>query len=146
MLTRNFYRISTITFLFLLFVTVDLAQTRQPNYTRVRTYDVQNYSIRIRFDRSSKTVLGDTTIQLKPLKSNFKTLELDQANLKFESVILEPQNKKLEYKISGEKIYINLDRSYSPEELIAVRFKYSTTKPKKGIYLLTRNRRWKNRS
>ncbi len=137
---RNFYRISTIIFLFVFFVSANFAQTPQPNRTRTRTYDVRHYIIRVGFDRASKTVLGDTTVQLKPLKDNFKTIELDAANLKFESVVLEPENKKLEYKTSGEKIYINLDKSYSPDELISVRFKYSTTKPKKGVYFIDAQR------
>ncbi len=136
MSNRNFYRIPSIIFLFLFFAATNFAQTRQPNRTRNRTYDVQNYIIRVSFDRAAKIVFGDTTVQLNPLKDNFKTIELDAANLKFESVILEPENKKLEYKTAGEKIYVNLDKNYSPDELISVRFKYSTTKPKKGVYFV----------
>jgi len=136
MFKSNFTRLSALTVLFSLFVSINPAQTPQPNYTRKRTYDVQHYIIRVNFDRVNKIVFGDTTIQLKSLKTDFKQIELDAANLKFESVVLEPENKKLEYKTAGEKIFINLDREYSPDESISVRFKYSTTKPKKGVYFI----------
>ncbi|MDQ3321042.1 MAG: M1 family metallopeptidase [Acidobacteriota bacterium] len=136
MFIKNFNRLFVFSLLFLLFVSVNFAQTPQPNRARVRTYDVQHYILRVSFDRADKIVFGDTTVQLKPLKNNFRTIELDQADLKFESVTLEPQNVKLEYKTAGEKIYINLDKTYSPEDLISVRLKYSTTKPKKGVYFV----------
>ncbi|HXG83820.1 MAG TPA: M1 family aminopeptidase, partial [Pyrinomonadaceae bacterium] len=136
MFIKNFNRLFALSFLFLLFVSVNFAQTPQPNRARVRSYDVQHYILRVSFDRADKVVFGDTTVQLKPLKNNFRTIELDQADLKFESVTLEPQNVNLEYKTAGEKIYINLDKNYSPDDLISVRLKYSTTKPKKGVYFV----------
>ncbi len=127
----------------LLFVVISLfvcafqisAQTNSVNSNRVRTFDVQNYILRISFDRAAKTVFGDTTVQFKPLKNDFKTIELDAANLNFESIKLETENKDLVYKTAGEKVFITLDKTYSPEDFISVRFKYST-KPKKGIYFV----------
>ncbi|MDQ3180646.1 MAG: M1 family metallopeptidase [Acidobacteriota bacterium] len=80
-------------------------------------------------------MFGDTTVQLKPLKDNFTSIELDAADLNFESVKLEAANKDLTFRVSGEKISIMLDKAYSPEDLISVRFKY-TTKPRKGIYFV----------
>ncbi len=111
------------------------AQTPQPTSSRVRTYDVQHYIIRTSFNRAEKTLFGDTTVQLKPLKDNFQTLELDAANMKFESVKLDSSNTNLAYKIVGEKIIIALDKTYSPADLISVRLKYSA-KPKKGVYFV----------
>ncbi len=140
MIIQNFYRTFSVFCLFLFFVFSSFAQTQQPDYTRTRTYDVQNYIIRVSFDRKNKIVFGDTTVQLKPLKDNFKTIELDAANLKFGSVVLEPQNKILNYKIVGEKVFVSLDKAYSPDELISVRLKYSTVKPKKGVYFIDAQR------
>ena len=111
------------------------AQTPKPNITRVRTYDVQNYILRVSFDRAAKTVFGDATVQLKPLGNNFKEVEMDAAGLNFESVKLESENRNLIYKTAGEKIYITLDKQYAPEDLISIRLKYST-KPKKGVYFV----------
>ena len=101
----------------LLFFTISItAQTPKQNFGRVRTYDVQNYILRVSFDRASKTVFGDTTVQVKPLKNDFKPLELDAANLNFESVKLVSSGKDLVYRAAGEKIYITLDKEYSPED------------------------------
>ena len=112
-------------------------QPARPNFNRVRTYDVQHYTIRISFDRENKRIFGDTTVQLKPLRENFNRVELDAANLDFETVkFADGQNAT--FKTEGEKIYITLDKNYSPADLISIRFKYSA-KPSKGVYFVRQN-------
>ena len=110
------------------------------SYNRARSYDVQHYTIRLSFDPATKTVFGDTTVQLKPLKNNFSTVTLDAVGMKYESVRLENPGaggggKNLKYRQLGEKITVTLDKSYAPEELISIRFKYSC-RPAKGIYFV----------
>lgn len=127
-------------FLPLFFITLTAlsipAQNSKSNFNRARTYDVQHYIIRVGFDREKKIVFGDTTIQLKPLDGNFKRVELDAADeMKFESVKLESENKDLKYKKSGEKIVIDLDKSYTPNDTISLHFNYSV-KPDKGVYFV----------
>ena len=124
-----------ISALSLVYILAATAQTPNANSNRVRTYDVQNYILRVSFDRASKTVFGDSNVQFRPLKNDFKTIELDAAGLNFESVKLETENKDLIYKTNGEKIIVTLDKTYSPEDFISLRFKYSA-KPKKGIYFV----------
>ena len=102
---------------------------------RVRTYDVKQYIIRSNFDRPNKTYLGDTTIMLKPLNNGFNTLLLDSAGMQFDSITIEPDNKPLQYKQIGEKISVTLDKSYSINDTLSLRFKYSS-KPKKGVYFV----------
>ncbi|MGH7783686.1 MAG: M1 family metallopeptidase, partial [Candidatus Binatia bacterium] len=109
------------------------AQDRRPNFDRPRTYDVQNYIIRVSFDRAAKTVFGDTTVELKPLGLGFREVELDAVNMAFDSVKLDPAGTDLKYKTESSKIVVTLDRAYGPDETISVRFKYSA-RPKKGIY------------
>lgn len=123
-------------FLFLIiFVFSKAAQASDANSRHTRTYDVQHYTIRVNFDRLNKIVYGDTTVVLKPLNNDFKVIVLDSADLKFESIKLESQNKKLDYKTEGEKVFITLDKGYSPDDLITIRAKYST-QPKKGVYFI----------
>lgn len=105
------------------------------NFNRPRVYDVQHYVLRVSFDRASKKVFGDTTVQLKPLSDNFKTVELDAVGLNFESVKLETSGQDLAYKTEKEKVVVSLDKAYSKDELISLRFKYSCT-PRKGIYFV----------
>ncbi len=122
----------------LLFTTLH-AQNSRPDFNRVRTYDVQHYIIRISFDRSAKRVFGDTTVQLKPLTDNFNQVELDSEDMIYDSVKLESNGAELKYQISGKKIKITLDRTYSPNDLISIRFKYSS-RPKRGIYFVSAER------
>lgn len=110
-------------------------QTARPDFNRAQTYDVQHYTIRVSFDRPAKKVIGDTTVQVKPLKGGFTQLKLDAAGLKFESVKLDPAGTDLQYKTTGEKVIVTLDKAYSPNEAISVRFKYTAT-PKKGVYFV----------
>lgn len=111
-----------------------------------RTYDVQHYIIRTRFDVPNKTVYGDTTVQLKPLSSGFQTFELDATGMEFESVKLEPEGKALRFAQAPNKLSITLDKSYGSSDTVAVRIKYRTT-PEKGLYFIaaspaTRYRRY----
>jgi aminopeptidase N len=122
-------------FLFLTFAFSTSAQTPRAVSIRARNYDVQHYIIRTSFDRANKIVFGDTIVQLKPLKENFQTFELDAADMRFESVKLDSGNSDLTYKIVGEKIIITLNKIYSSADSISVRLKYST-KPKKGVYFV----------
>jgi aminopeptidase N len=135
MLNKNYPRQLLAFFLFVGCTFSISAQIARQNFNRARTYDVQHYTIRVSFDRQSKTVFGDTTVQLKPLSNNFNQIELDAANIKFDSVKLESNNKDIAFKAADDKIYLTLDKSYSPNETIAVRFKYSA-KPRKGVYFV----------
>ena len=135
MQTKNQYRFITVVLLLVFSVLSTSAQTSKPNSNRIRTYDVQHYVLRVNFDRANRIVFGDTTVRLKPLKENFQTIELDAANMRFESVKLDSGNSDLTYKTLGEKIIITLDKTYSPADTVSVRLKYST-KPQKGVYFI----------
>lgn len=124
----------TLVLLFLSFS--NFAQTSNSSVSRAHALDVQNYTIRTSFDRAGKMVFGDTTVQLKPLNDGFKAFELDAAEMNFESVKLEPDNTNVSFKTAGEKIFLTLDKNYSPDALISIRFKYSIKKPEKGIYFV----------
>lgn len=126
-------------FISILLISSLFAQNNRPNFNRVRTYDVQHYIIRISFDRTAKRVFGDTTVQLKPLSANFSQFELDSEDMVYDSVKLETNGTDLKYQLVGKKIKITLDRNYSPNDLISIRFKYSS-RPKRGIYFVPAER------
>lgn len=109
-------------------------------HTRLpRTYDVLNYTLRTRFDVSTKTVFGEETVTLKPLLPDFKALELDAGAMKIEGVTLEESNTALGWTQPPEKLSITLDRAYQPADTIAVRIKYSAT-PEHGLYFVPASR------
>lgn len=103
---------------------------------KIRTFDAQHYIIRSAFDRANKIYFGDVTVQVKPLKDGFDTLILDSVGMKFESITLETDGTKLQAKQIGEQISIPLGKSFSANDVVSVRLKYSTTKPQKGIYFV----------
>lgn len=116
-----------------------LAQVPRPNFNRPQTFDAQHYTIRASFDRKDKRVLGDTTVALKPLVSEFTTVELDAIDLNFQSVKLEPGGVDLKYKALPGKIVVTLDKAYGKDDLVAIRLKYTAT-PKKGVYFVDAQR------
>ena len=135
MLNKNYFRSIFAIIAFTVCALSVFAQSPRPNFNRARNYDIQHYIIRVSFDRTGKTVFGDTTVLLKPLQNGFIQFELDAANIKFESVKLELENKDLAFKTANDKVYLTLDKSYSPNDTISVRFKYSA-KPRKGVYFV----------
>ena len=110
------------------------SQSARPDFNRVQTFDAQHYAIRVSFDRTKKKVFGDTTVSLKPLKADFKTVELDAVGLSFETVKLDPSGIDLRYVTPKGKIVITLDKTYGPADTISLRLKYTTTDPSKGVY------------
>lgn len=105
------------------------------NFNRPQTFDAQNYTIRASFDASAKKVFGDTTVSLKPLKADFRVVELDAVDLVFESVKLDPSGIDLQYRADKGKVFVTLDKAYGPDDLISIRLKYSA-KPDKGVYFV----------
>lgn len=111
------------------------AQTPRPNFNRPQTFDAQHYIIRAGFDRANKKVIGDTTVSLKPLSNGFTSVELDAVDLSFQSVKLEPSGADLKYKALQGKVVVSLDKTYSKDELVTIRLRY-TASPKKGVYFV----------
>lgn len=104
-------------------------------FDRQQTFDAQHYTIRVSFDRTKKVIFGDTTITVKPLRPGFQKLELDAVGLSFEKITLDPNGTPLSYKAVGDTVTVTLDRPYSTDEAVSVRFKYSAV-PKKGVYFV----------
>ena len=80
-------------------------------WPRSHDYDVQHYRIEVSFDWGKKSVAGETTINLRPFKSDFKEVELDAAGMTINSVKL-GDGRPLKYRYDdGENIFIALDKS-----------------------------------
>lgn len=115
------------------------SQIERKNFNRVRTFDVQHYIIRTSFNFDTKTVYGETTVSFKPLQNGFKTLELDSVGLIYKSVKLDSSNQELKYRAEFDKVVVTLDKEYSSNDLVSVRFTYSA-QPQKGIYFVEAER------
>ena len=105
-------------------------------WPRSHDYDVQHYRIEVSFDWAKKTVAGETTINLRPFKSDFKEVELDAAAMTINSVKL-GDGQPLKYRYDdGENLFIALDKAYDAGSDIAVKINYSAT-PRKGLTFIT---------
>jgi aminopeptidase N len=111
------------------------AQTPRRDFNRPQQVDVQHYTIRVSFDQASKTVFGDTTIRFKPLSDGLRSVTFDAVALAFESVVLEPDSRPLTYTAEKGAITTVLDRFYSKNDTVSIRFKYKAN-PKKGVYFV----------
>ncbi len=130
-------RISFAAVVAALFLTgIASAQTARPDFNRKSVYDVQHYRIKTSFDTATKTVIAETAITFKPLAANLSSVEFDQAGLSFKSVSLDGSNVPLTFRTAGEKIIVALDKSYGPNDTVAIRFIYTAVRPKKGVYFV----------
>lgn len=111
------------------------AQKARRDFNRPQTFDAQHYTLRVSFDRPAKKLIGDTTVSLKPLKTDFRVVELDAVDLAFDSVSLDPVGTPLRFKTAAGKVSIDLDKAYGPDDLVTLRLKY-TALPKKGVYFI----------
>ena len=104
-------------------------------FDRTHDFDVLHYSIRVDFDRSKNQVIGDTTISFKPMRADFRRLELDAVGLVIKSVSLESSGKALTYQSRPGTLAVTLDRAYSSADNVTIRVIYTAT-PKKGVYFV----------
>src|SRR5258706_14177290 len=104
-IVKRFSRLIPAAILLLVAFSV-FAQTKRLDFNRAQTFDAQNYTIRASFDRKNKKVFGETTVSLKPLKANFKVVELDAVDLAFESVTLDPSGSALKYRTIPGKVVV----------------------------------------
>lgn len=111
------------------------AQSPRKNFNRPQQVDVLHYTIRVSFDRPAKVVIGDTSIRFRPLSDGFRSVNFDAVDLAFESVAMEPDDKPLSYSAEKGTVTVLLDRAYSKDETVSIRFKYKAS-PKKGVYFV----------
>jgi aminopeptidase N len=109
-------------------------------WPRSHNYDVQHYRIEVSFDwgRNStrgpgtKTVNGQTSITLRPFKSDLKEIELDAGNMQINSVKFEG-GATLKFRYEGnEHLYVALDKSYPAGTELRIVIKYKAT-PERGL-------------
>ncbi len=81
-----------------------------PRYIPSHDFDTQNIKLDLQFDWEREQALGTETITLAPLLTNLRQVELDAANMTFNSVKLSSGAPlKFETDESQEKLRITLD-------------------------------------
>src|SRR5581483_6980920 len=107
-------------------------------WPRSHNYDVQHYRIEVSFDWAAKSVAGQTTISLRPFRSDLKEIELDAGNMQIDSVKLE-SGAALKFRYEDkEHLYVALDRSYPAGSELRLVVKYQA-KPERGLTFIGPN-------
>jgi len=106
-------------------------QTPRPlpatRYIPSHDFDTQNIKLDLRFDWEHDQAIGIETITLAPLVTDLRRIELDAANMTFNSIKLASGAQlKFEFDQSQEKLRITLDRAYQPSDVLNILIDYHT--------------------
>jgi aminopeptidase N len=102
-------------------------QLPAPRYIPSHDFHTQNIKLELRFDWEHEQALGTEIITFAPLLKDLGRVELDAANMTFNSVKL-ASGAPLKFETDGphEKLRITLDRAYQPNETLTVAIDYHT--------------------
>ncbi len=107
-------------------------------WARSHNFDVQHYRLKLSFDWKEKSVIGETTISLKPFANNLQEIELDAGNMTFQAVKL-AQGADLKFRyINNEKLFVTFDKPYMVGSTITITIVYRANPPDgKGLTFIT---------
>jgi aminopeptidase N len=92
-----------------------------------RNFDTQHIKLDLRFDWEHEQAIGTESFTFMPLTNDFRSFELDAANMTFSSVKLASGTPlKYEPDMAHEKLRITMDRAYQPTDTVTVIIAYST--------------------
>jgi aminopeptidase N len=98
-----------------------------PRYIPSHDFDTRNIKLDLHFDWEREQALGIETITLAPLITNLRVLDLDAANMTFNSVkFASGQPLKFETTPAQQKLTITLDRAYQPNDTLNIIIDYHT--------------------
>lgn len=103
-----------------------------------RTYHVENYKLRLRFDEPKSEVFGNEVVTLKPLEPGFRKFYLNSAGLTIDGVSLEPAHGeavKLPFSLADSRLWITLNRDFGAASTLRVRIVYHGF-PSTGLYFV----------
>ncbi|MGA8235564.1 MAG: M1 family aminopeptidase, partial [Candidatus Sulfotelmatobacter sp.] len=111
-----------------------------------RTYHVENYKLKLRFDQLKGEVFGDETVKLRPIQSHFHKFYLNSSELTIDSVTIErPRGMpvKLTYTSQDPRLWIVLDHDYGPTSTLNVRIVYHGF-PRTGLFFVNPTQSYPN--
>ena len=103
-----------------------------------RTYHVENYKLKLRFDQRKGEVFGDETVKLRPIQPHFHKFYLNSSELTIDSVTMERAHGmpvKLTYTSLYPRLWIVLDHEYEPAGTLNVRILYHGF-PRTGLFFV----------
>ncbi|HTU40796.1 MAG TPA: M1 family metallopeptidase [Candidatus Aquilonibacter sp.] len=103
-----------------------------------RTYHVENYKLKLRFDQLKGEVFGDETVKLRPIQPHFHKFYLNSSELTIDSVTIERAQGtpvKLTYTSQDPRLWITLDHDYAQASTLRVRIVYHGF-PRTGLFFV----------
>jgi aminopeptidase N len=92
-----------------------------------RNFDTEHIKLDLRFDWEHEQTIGAESFTFMPLTNDFRSFELDAANMTFSSVKLSNGTPlKFESDMPHEKLRITMDRAYQPTDTVTVIIAYKT--------------------
>ncbi|MGB6488249.1 MAG: M1 family metallopeptidase [Steroidobacteraceae bacterium] len=107
-----------------------------------RTYHVENYKLKLHFSQSKEEVFGDEWVTIRPFESGFDRFCINSAELTIDSVTMATTAntpKALAHTTDDHCLWIRLDQSYGPSDLLDIRIVYHGH-PRIGLFFVNRGR------
>lgn len=101
-------------------------------------YDLQNQSVRVRFDWARHAVVGSTTLKVAALDHAITRIPLNAVGMKIKRVAA-AGSTALKFDYDGEMLVVQLRRPLAPHAVTSFTIDYETVKPKRGAYFIDRN-------
>src|SRR6202167_6417523 len=86
-----------------------------------RTYHVENYKLKLRFDQLKGEVFGDETVKLRPIQPHFQKFYLNSSELTIDSVTIEQAHGrpvKVTFTCKDPRLGIVLRHDYEPASTV----------------------------
>lgn len=101
-----------------------------PQYIPPHNYDQRNIKLDLRFDWEHEQAIGTATITFAPTIKDLRRVEFDAAYLTVSGVTMAAGVPlKFDYVASREKLGIELDRAYQPNDEVTIVVSYHTDRP-----------------
>ena len=105
---------------------------RPEKFERSRDYDTIHYKLAFRFDVAAKTVWGENTVTLAPLKDGLQKIALDAVDFKVTGVA-EPAGVPLKFEQTPTLLIVTPSKALPYGEKYSFTVKYVLKDPKAGI-------------
>lgn len=102
------------------------------NPSATRTNDLLHTKLEISFDWEQEQVLGRATLSLRPYFYPTQSLTLDAKNFEIRQVQMLTSQSDLTYEYDGQKLAIELDRTYTREEDYTISIDYVASPTETG--------------
>ena len=101
-------------------------------------YDLQDQSLRVRFDWPRHTVVGSTTLRVAALDHAISEIPLNAVAMTIRRVAT-AGGAPLKFDYDGQMLVVHLARPLPPRAKTSFTIDYLVVKPKKGAYFIDRN-------